>query len=125
MSQRRRSSRRRLEKTQRSYRPGVALVILFLAHAGRWGASGWIFQLPLINRLEAIVYDTRLALTMPRTVDNRVVILDIDEKSLAEKESGGEGRWPWPRGPARADARQAVRPLSDRDPRLRYRFRRA
>src|SRR5688500_2012558 len=34
---------------------------------------------------------------MPRTVDNRIVILDIDEKSLAEKENGGEGRWPWPR----------------------------
>src|SRR5688500_8653634 len=34
---------------------------------------------------------------MPRTGDNRVVILDIDEKSLAEKENGGEGRWPWPR----------------------------
>ena len=34
---------------------------------------------------------------MPRTVDPRIVILDIDEKSLAEKEKGGEGRWPWPR----------------------------
>ncbi|MBI3069479.1 MAG: adenylate/guanylate cyclase domain-containing protein, partial [Betaproteobacteria bacterium] len=47
--------------------------------------------------LEAIVYDTRLTLTMPRTVDPRIVILDIDEKSLAEKEQGGEGHWPWPR----------------------------
>ena len=34
---------------------------------------------------------------MPRTLDPRIVILDIDEKSLAEKEKGGEGRWPWPR----------------------------
>ncbi len=56
-----------------------------------------MFQMPLVNHLEAIVYDTRLVLTMPRTVDNRVVILDIDETSLAEKENGGEGRWPWPR----------------------------
>jgi adenylate cyclase len=34
---------------------------------------------------------------MPGTVDPRIVILDIDEKSLAEREQGGEGRWPWPR----------------------------
>ena len=70
---------------------GLALVAVFLMHAGKW------IELPLIGRLEAIVYDTRLTLTMPRTVDNRIVIVDIDEKSLAEKEKGGEGRWPWPR----------------------------
>ena len=70
---------------------GVILVLVFLGHAAKW------YQVPLIQRLEAIVYDTRLALTMPRTVDNRIVVLDIDEKSLAEKEQGGEGRWPWPR----------------------------
>ena len=29
---------------------------------------------------------------MPKTVDPRVVILDIDEQSLAE-----QGRWPWGR----------------------------
>src|SRR3990172_1748755 len=34
---------------------------------------------------------------MPRGVDKRIVIVDLDEKSLAEKEQGGEGRWPWPR----------------------------
>src|SRR3990172_9141370 len=34
---------------------------------------------------------------MPRGVDKRIVIVDLDEKSLAEKERGGEGRWPWPR----------------------------
>ena len=70
---------------------GLALMLVFLGHAAKW------YHLPLIDRLEAIVYDTRLALTMPRTVDPRIVILDIDEKSLAEKEKGGEGRWPWPR----------------------------
>ncbi len=76
---------------------GLALVLAFLAHAAKWGIGGWTFQIPLVNRLEAVVYDTRLAMTMPRTVDPRIVILDIDEKSLAEKEKGGEGRWPWPR----------------------------
>src|SRR5207249_3188649 len=35
---------------------------------------------------------TRLRLTMPRGVDPRIVILDIDEKSLGEI-----GRWPWSR----------------------------
>ena len=76
---------------------GVIVVALFLANAAKWGTSNWTFELPLIKKLEATVYDTRLALTMPRTVDNKVVILDIDEKSLVEKEKGGEGRWPWPR----------------------------
>ena len=70
---------------------GIALVLAFLGHAAKY------YHLPLVDRLEAIVYDTRLVLTMPRTVDPRIVILDIDEKSLAEKEHGGEGRWPWPR----------------------------
>ena len=70
---------------------GIALVVVFLLHAAKW------IDLPLIQRLEAVVYDTRLALTMPRTLDPRIVIVDIDEKSLAEKEKGGEGRWPWPR----------------------------
>lgn len=67
------------------------MVLVFLGHAAGY------YTLPLITNLEAIVYDTRLRLTMPRTVDPRIVILDIDEKSLAEKEKGGEGRWPWPR----------------------------
>ncbi len=70
---------------------GLVLVLAFLGHAATW------YQLPLIQRLEAMVYDMRLVLTMPRTVNSRIVILDIDEKSLAEKEKGGEGRWPWPR----------------------------
>ena len=70
---------------------GLAIVVLFLMHAVHF------LRMPLLDNLEAIVYDTRLRLTMPRTVDPRVVILDIDEKSLLEREKGGEGRWPWPR----------------------------
>ena len=70
---------------------GLAIVLLFLLHAVH------VFRMPLLDNLESIVYDTRLRLTMPRTVDPRVVILDIDEKSLQEREKGGEGRWPWPR----------------------------
>jgi adenylate cyclase len=70
---------------------GVAVVMAFLGHAAEY------YRLPLIENFEAIIYDARLRLTMPRTVDPRIVILDIDEKSLAEREKGGEGRWPWPR----------------------------
>ena len=38
------------------------------------------------------MYDARLRMTMPGGVDRRIVILDIDEKSLGEI-----GRWPWSR----------------------------
>ena len=72
---------------------GIIVVLVFLVHA----ISLWGLRLPLLDNLEAIVYDTRLRLTMPQTVDPRIVILDIDEKSLAEREQGGEGRWPWSR----------------------------
>jgi adenylate cyclase len=72
---------------------GLVVVAVFLADAVELRG----LRLPLLANLEAIAYDTRLQLTMPQTVDPRIVILDIDEKSLAEKEQGGEGRWPWPR----------------------------
>ncbi|MES9899614.1 MAG: adenylate/guanylate cyclase domain-containing protein [Sedimenticola sp.] len=49
-------------------------------------------RLPLISQLEAMAYDTRVRLTMPRTADPRIVIVDIDERSLSEL-----GHWPWPR----------------------------
>ena len=72
---------------------GLLVVVVFLAHTvGLWG-----LRMPILDRLELIIYDTRLRFTMPQTVDPRIVILNIDEKSLAEKEQGGEGRWPWPR----------------------------
>lgn len=70
---------------------GIAITAVFLMHAIN------ALRLPLIDNLEAMVYDTRLRFTMPNTVDPRIVILDIDEKSLLERERGGEGRWPWPR----------------------------
>lgn len=49
-------------------------------------------EIPLLNKVENSVYDLRLKLTMPSTIDRRIVILDIDDKSLAQ-----EGRWPWSR----------------------------
>ena len=51
-----------------------------------------ILPLSVLQRLDEIIYDTRLRATMPKTLDDRIVIVDIDEKSLAEV-----GRWPWGR----------------------------
>lgn len=45
-----------------------------------------------VDRLENYLYDVRIRLTMPGGVDPRIVIVDIDEKSLAV-----EGHWPWTR----------------------------
>ena len=49
-------------------------------------------RIDVLQRLDDILYDARLRATMPRTLDKRIVIVDIDEKSLAEV-----GRWPWGR----------------------------
>ena len=76
---------------------GLAVVAVFVGHVVQQNRKEPLYQLPLIAQLENIVYDTRVRLTMPRTIDDKVVILDIDEKSLQEREKGGEGHWPWPR----------------------------
>ncbi|MGH8751158.1 MAG: CHASE2 domain-containing protein, partial [Burkholderiales bacterium] len=65
---------------------GLALTLFFLGHAAGF------YKIGFFQQLDAIIYDARLRLTMPRTMDQHVVIVDIDEKSLAE-----EGRWPWRR----------------------------
>ena len=51
-----------------------------------------LLQIGVLQRLDDIIYDARLRATMPNTIDDRIVIVDIDEKSLAEI-----GRWPWGR----------------------------
>ena len=61
-------------------------VIIALLHAV--GAVHW----SMLQRLDEFIYDTRLTATMPMTLDDRIVIVDIDEKSLSEV-----GRWPWSR----------------------------
>ncbi len=45
-----------------------------------------------MERLEYIAYDPRLGLSLENLPDERIVIVDIDERSLA-----AEGQWPWPR----------------------------
>jgi adenylate cyclase len=65
---------------------GLAILLVMLGHSAR------VYQIGFINHLDSIIYDQKIRLTMPRTVDDRIAILDIDEKSLAE-----QGRWPWGR----------------------------
>lgn len=65
---------------------GLALTGLFALH------SAHIVQMPGLSSLELYLYDVRMRQSAAQTVDDRIVILDIDEKSLAEF-----GRWPWNR----------------------------
>jgi len=68
------------------YLLGSILLLVMLGH------SAEIYRIGLVERFDAIFYDVKLRLTMPRDVDERIVVVDIDEKSLAE-----QGRWPWGR----------------------------
>lgn len=65
---------------------GLLIVAVFLGHAARY------LDLAFLTRFEHLAYDLRLRMTLPGTVDPRIVIVDIDEKSLA-----AEGHWPWRR----------------------------
>ena len=63
-----------------------SFLILFVLHvAGKP-------RFEIIDRIENYLYDVRLRMTMPGSVDERIVIVDIDESSQLEL-----GQWPWPR----------------------------
>ena len=81
-------SRVQLKKSVPRIALGLLLTLVFSAQL-----LG-VFNLGLINRLDNIIYDNRLQATMPGGIDERIVILDVDEKSLANPELG---RWPWSR----------------------------
>lgn len=51
-----------------------------------------IVPLEFVQRIENYLYDVRVEKMMPRVIDPRIVIVDVDEASLA-----AEGQWPWPR----------------------------
>jgi len=65
---------------------GLAVVLLFLGDGAKF------YRLGFVQFIDAKLYDYRLRLTLPDKGDERIVILDIDEKSLKE-----DGRWPWGR----------------------------
>ncbi|SAL02961.1 periplasmic sensor signal transduction histidine kinase [Caballeronia fortuita] len=65
---------------------GLAIVVVLAGHALSR------VDMRFVDTLDAMIYDAKVRLFMPRTTDSRIAILDIDEKSLAEL-----GRWPWDR----------------------------
>jgi len=78
--------------TQRSRRflGQLAVSLVFLALL--LGHAAGAYHLFFIEKIDAALYDLKLRLFRAQGVDERVVIVDIDEKSLREI-----GRWPWPR----------------------------
>ncbi|CAN5289158.1 adenylate/guanylate cyclase domain-containing protein [soil metagenome] len=74
----------------RRHRVRIVLTLLPVAIALLHAAGIW--RLGFIDRLDYFIYDVRLRATMPRTLDPRVVIVDIDDASLRQF-----GQWPWSR----------------------------
>ncbi|MGP1426515.1 MAG: CHASE2 domain-containing protein, partial [Ottowia sp.] len=72
----------------RFWRMALALAVLALALLHALG----VHESDLLTLADQRLYDARLRLFMPATLDERVVIVDVDEASLAEL-----GQWPWPR----------------------------
>ncbi len=64
----------------------VLVLLIFLAN------SAVFIKLPFIPFLENYANDARIKVGAQKGKDPRIVIVDIDEKSLA-----AEGRWPWSR----------------------------
>ncbi|HET7774086.1 MAG TPA: adenylate/guanylate cyclase domain-containing protein [Burkholderiaceae bacterium] len=76
----------------------LALTLIFIVHAAEWqGRFAWI------EALDHQLHDWRLAAFADSSQDDRIVIVDIDEKSLA-----AVGRWPWPRETVAALAQKIV-----------------
>lgn len=74
--------------TRHSVRIGLSLAVLIILLLN----TCEVINVDFIKRMENFSYDVRLNLMMPGTKDQRIVIVDIDEKSLVE-----QGRWPWSR----------------------------
>ena len=71
----------------------IGVLITLLIASIEFFSTGAVAK--LLNRVEGIIYDSRLQLTLtdtPRKVNESVVIIDIDEKSMQE-----QGRFPWSR----------------------------
>jgi adenylate cyclase len=80
---------RLLQKFQHHYAVILVSMLITLALISQTRTT---YHWPFIEKLEYLLYDTRVLLTMPGDVDPRIVIVNIDEKSLAEI-----GQWPWGR----------------------------
>jgi adenylate cyclase len=80
-----------IKKLRQSYQRLFASGFIGLMVIGH--LFGWYSIEPLLQ-LDNAIYDARVRMLAPGGVDDRVVILDIDEKSLAHPDLG---RWPWSR----------------------------
>lgn len=83
----------------------IGLAITLLIAAIELFSTGTLAK--LLNRVEGIIYDSRLLLTLPNTprkLDETVIIIDIDEKTMLE-----QGRFPW----SRAKMAELVTKLTD------------
>jgi adenylate cyclase len=73
---------------QRIFRLALSALILVALLIDTSGVAKY----PFLEQLENWTYDARLNFNRLNTIDDRIVIVDIDENSLAL-----EGRWPWGR----------------------------
>lgn len=64
-------------------------LVLFLSFVAYVNGA---LPLRLVDQLERIAYDARVRITAKNTIDPRIVIVDIDDKTLKE-----QGQWPLPR----------------------------
>ncbi|MGQ9686189.1 MAG: CHASE2 domain-containing protein [Thiobacillaceae bacterium] len=67
---------------------GLSLLLLAIL----LGQVARLYDLYFIHRFEAAIYDLKIKLFRAQGVDERIAIVDIDERSLREV-----GRWPWSR----------------------------
>jgi adenylate cyclase len=70
----------------------VRIAVSLLPMLFALGHATNVLNINFVQTLDNIIYDTKLRAVMPRTLDSRIVIVDVDEKSLSEI-----GRWPWSR----------------------------
>ncbi len=90
----RKRSRRLWQMALRYWGASLSLVLTFLFASEELRRAVPTYESQVFERLDYIYYDTRLRLMEPPelTTQPNIVIVDIDEKSLAE-----QGRWPWSR----------------------------
>ncbi len=67
---------------------GLSLLLLLIL----LGQVARLYDLYFIHRFEAAIYDLKIQLFRAQGLDERIAIVDIDERSLREV-----GRWPWSR----------------------------
>ncbi len=66
----------------------ISIIIVFIFSLHILG----IYKFSFLESLDLFFYDLKIRQTVQSTIDYRIVIIDIDEKSLAR-----EGHWPWKR----------------------------